>query len=154
MTVKNIDKVMKYSLQWMENNQRMRINIPTDTTVTRTFKYQMATEPNSLAMQLFDAQNRLIPINGKDYYIVRPSLGMTTIELNVGQGKLNFMQLLYRIIDLCLFVPSFSAFFHMLISLGKQGLITFLFKCGPDFSKWPKQARVLVHSTKSLQNLV
>ena len=107
MTVKNIDKVMKYSLQWMENNQRMRIDIPTDTTVTRTFKYQMATEPNSLAMQLFDAQNRLIPINGKDYYIVRPSLGMTTIELNVGQGKFYFMQLPCRILDFMPFRPLF-----------------------------------------------
>ena len=52
-------------------------------------------------------------------------------------------------VDLCLFVPLFPAFFDLLISFGQNGLII----CGPNLEKWPKQAGVLVHTTKSLQNL-
>ena len=57
-------------------------------------------------------------------------------------------------LELCLFVPCFPAFFDLLISLGQQGLIIIRLHNGPPFSKWPKQVGVLVHSTKSLQNLV
>ena len=57
-------------------------------------------------------------------------------------------------IDLCLFVPCFPAFFDLLISLGQKGLVILRLHNGPTFSKWPKEVGVLVHSTKSLQNLV
>ena len=57
-------------------------------------------------------------------------------------------------LDLCLFVPCFPAFFDLLISLGREGLIILRIYNGPTFSKWPKEVGVLVHSTKSLQDLV
>ena len=37
----------------------------------------------------------------------------------------------YKQVDLCLFVPWFPSYFHLLISLGKNGLIILLLNSGP-----------------------
>ena len=58
--------------------------------------------------------------------------------------------LLSYVQDLRLVVPCFPSFFDLRISLGQQGLIILLLKSVSTFSKWPKQAEIIVYLTKLL----
>eukprot|EP00794_Sanderia_malayensis_P007114 gene7114-7918_t len=89
LKINNVDPILRYKLVWHEKGQKKDLIIPRSRTIEHDLVFESAVTPQPLEFKLYDMDNLLIKINGKQSFSVIPHIGEIDVRLHVGQNDNN-----------------------------------------------------------------